>query len=97
MSEEKTKLTDALVEMLSTQLDGDHLVIVREAMTKVLADYNVTEQCTKLVVHDDRNERLLKRYVACMSIDGRSKKTINLYYRILKRFLLLNHLLFLHR
>ena len=87
MSEEKTKLTDALVEMLSTQLDGDHLVIVREAMTKVLADYNVTEQCTKLVVHDDRNERLLKRYVACMSIDGRSEKTINLYYRTLKRFM----------
>lgn len=86
MSDEKTKLTDAIVEKLSTQFDTDHLVMVREAVTKVLADYNVSEQCTQMVVYDDKNDRLLKRYVACMSIDGKSEKTINLYARILKRF-----------
>lgn len=45
-----------------------------------LGAYEVTEAVTDLVVrYEDQNERILKNYVACLSIDGKSKGTIKGY------------------
>ena len=51
-----------------------------------LNDYDVTARETGITVrYEDTNERILKRYVACMRVDGKSEKTIKLYIWICSR------------
>ena len=82
----KTKLTHDLIERVATRFNTDDLQFIEEALTKALAEYEVTEKSTALVIRDDRNDRLLKRYAACLHVDGKSKKTIDMYIRRLRAF-----------
>lgn len=51
-----------------------------------LDNYEVTEKTTEITVrYDDINERMLKQYVACMKLDGKSDGTIKGYMYTLKR------------
>lgn len=51
-----------------------------------LSSYEVTEAVTDLVVrYEDQNEQILKNYVACLSIDGKSKGTIKMYLWTLRK------------
>lgn len=86
MSEQKTRLTQDIIEKISTRFDSEDLQFIEESITKALADYEVKDKCTNLTVRDDKNERLLKRYAACLHVDGKSKKTIEMYIRRLKAF-----------
>lgn len=46
-----------------------------------LNDYELTERCTEIVPLDSLNEKLIKRYCACLSVDGKSERTIHQYRR----------------
>ncbi len=54
--------------------------VIRE-VTKALGDYEITERSTEVAIIDSTNERILKRYCACLLIDGKSEKTIMQYKR----------------
>ena len=69
------------VEILLQTLDVDEAGMIADGFVKILADYDVTERCTDLALLDDVNEKLLKRYSACLLIDGKSEKTIYMYVR----------------
>ena len=86
MPDYKTKLIEDLYESLSIHFNPDDISIVSQAITKILANYEVTEKSTQLTLRDDKNERLLKRYAACLMVDGKSEKTIAIYIRQLQRF-----------
>ena len=86
MSDQKTIFTEDLIEQLSTRFKADDLQYIRETVTKVLAGYEVTKQGTAIAIRDDVNERLIKRYAACLSVDGKSSKTIELYVHRLRAF-----------
>ena len=72
-------------EQLTAFLDQQTVHRVSDIITKVLADYEITERCTEIAVQDDGNERLLKRYAACLTIDGKSERTIYQYVRTCRR------------
>lgn len=76
------RLGESLVETISTE----DLEKVISSVTTILADYEITERCTDVVVQDDYNDRMRKRYCACLLIDGKSKKTIYQYDRAISRF-----------
>ena len=51
-----------------------------------LENYEVTKATTEISVrYETLNEDIMKRYVVCMQIDGKSKGTINGYLRTLRR------------
>lgn len=72
-------------EQLAAFLEQMEIHRVSDVLAKVLADYEVAERCTDLVIQDDQNERILRRYAACLTIDGKSEKTIYQYTRSCKR------------
>lgn len=82
----REKLINDIVEGLASAYNSEDLGIIRNAVIKAVANYDVSEKSTALVVYDDHNQRLLKRYAACMSVDGKSKKTIAMYVARLKAF-----------
>lgn len=90
MIDHKTNLTRDLIESLSTHFGASDLSFIEESLTKILTNYDVKDSCTAVAIRDDKNERLLKRYAACLSVDGKSKRTIALYVRrltVLSEFL----------
>ena len=66
-------------------VDMDVLNCVVNNIAMILNNYEIAERCTELVPADDENEKLLKQYLACLVIEGKSENTILQYGRILKR------------
>lgn len=66
---------------LATQFTPEQVNMISVAAVKALDAYEITERCTDLVPLGDDNERLIKRYRACLMVDGRSEKTIYQYVR----------------
>ena len=86
MSDYRSDFLRSVEESLAGLIEPDKLIIVADKVTKVLADYEITERCTDVATVDPINERLLKRYCACLTVDGKSEKTIYQYRRSVQRF-----------
>ena len=57
----------------------DRDAVMRQVMAAI-KDYDVTERPTELAIrHEDINERILKRYVACLRVGGKSEGTVKQY------------------
>lgn len=82
----KERLTNDIMERLAARFDADELGYISDAITKALSSYEVTEKSTQLIPYDNYNERILKRYIACLFVDGKSPKTIDMYRRRIRAF-----------
>ena len=80
----KQELISSIKEHL-TFLDPETAGTVVEKIAMVLADYSVDRAVTELVPYDDTNDRILKRYIACLYIDGKSEGTIKQYRRTARK------------
>lgn len=81
MDKNKMAVLQTVEEKLVGALSPDQIALVSDAIAQALAPYDVIEGCRELVVYDDTNERILKRYSACLFVDGKSDKTIYQYLR----------------
>ena len=70
---------------LSSVMDAAQVAMISNITTKILSGYEITERCTDLVPVDDLNGKLIRRYKACLLMDGKSPKTIYQYERTCKR------------
>ena len=77
----KTELIQKFQEQLIGACSPAEAERIADVLTMCLEEYDVTERCRALVPYDDENERVLKRYLACLFIDGKSEKTIEAYKR----------------
>ena len=82
----KEKLMQDMKELLITRFSTDDINYITSAMAKAMSGYEITQKTTQLVPYDDKNDRMLKRYSACLLVDGKSKKTIDMYIRRLRAF-----------
>ena len=85
MADYKTQLISDVTEALVGQIKQQDIEAVSDEMTIALRDYEVTKRVTELVKYDGANEMILKRYKACLTIAGRSLKTIAAYERVVKK------------
>lgn len=82
----KDKLLREIEIKLSLQFPEEQREKIMQTVISSLNDYDVTQRVTDLTVrHEDINERILKRYVACIRIDGMKDSTIRQYARTLKK------------
>ena len=87
MADCREKLLHDIETGIANIIDAELARTVAAVVTKCLANYEVTERCTDLVLAENPNERILKRYIACLRIDGKSEKTVRQYAYTLKMFL----------
>ena len=71
--------------------DANQITIISNIAVKALQPYELTERCTALAPLDDYNEKTLKRYRACLIINGKSEKTIGQYLRTCEKLADLLH------
>lgn len=80
----RQELVNAFMEKL-VFLDASDASEVLNQLTVVLKDFDVKRIGTEIIPYDDQNQRLLKRYMACLCIDGKSEKTAYQYNRTAQR------------
>jgi len=77
-------ITDMMVALMD--MPQSDLARVRDALIRVLDKYEVTEKETALTVYDDTDARILKKYSACLYVEGKSELTAEAYLREIKAF-----------
>lgn len=77
----RSRFIQDLETALTGIFDPGQVAIISRTAVKALQPYELTERCTALAPLDDYNEKTLKRYRACLIINGRSHKTIEQYLR----------------
>ena len=89
MSENNKDYRMQFLKDVETALVGrysaDQATTIANIVAKALSGYEIMERCTELVPMDDRNEKLIKRYGACLMVDGKSEKTIYMYLRTVRK------------
>ena len=70
---------------LSDVLDQDNLDKVADVIAEALKDYDLAPAEKALILCPQVNEKLLNRFCACLSISGKSDKTITQYRRTARR------------
>lgn len=70
---------------LSSRYDPDEIALISNIVIKSLSAYEITERCTDIAVRDDTNEKLIRRYKACMMVDGKSERTIQVYLLVIRK------------
>lgn len=81
----REKIINSALISFSDSVEPSILDAIRDKMAIVLGKYDITERSVSLTVYDDDNERLLKRYIGCLRIDGKSEKTIYQYARTCRK------------
>ena len=81
MADNREILIQRLRARLGTILEPSIANAILHEITKELTDFEISERCTDLVVPDGMNEKILKRYCACLRLDGKSEQTIYQYHR----------------
>lgn len=73
-----------LETMLSSSFEAAQILTISNAAMKALSEYEIMERCTDIVPVDNGNEKIIKRYRACLLVDGKSEKTIYQYTRTIR-------------
>ena len=81
----RVDLIRSLEERLLRILPKEDAESVITELIQTLDQYEVTERSTALTVYESENEKTLKRYCACLFIDGKSEKTIKQYQRTIMK------------
>lgn len=61
---------------LASIVDADAAERIIEMITLELKDYDLAKRSTELVVYDDENQRVIKSFLGCLAVEGKSKGTI---------------------
>ena len=85
MSDYRTAFLQAVEQTIFSLVNPEKAKEITDKITILLNDYEITERCTDIVPVDGKNERLLKKYLACLMVDGKSEKTAYQYRRSLVR------------
>lgn len=85
MSDFRMSFIKSIETSLALVLPPEQIQLVSGTITRILNDYEITKRCTELAPVDSENVILVRRYLACLLVDGKSKKTIYQYGRHLAR------------
>lgn len=83
----KMEFLDSLGQKLISFYPAEEVAKIVDIATNELYNYDLHEKCTDLVEYDDQNDRILKRYTACLVLDGKSEKTIYQYKRSITKLM----------
>ena len=85
MSDYRMRFIQEVEEALTRRYDPEEIAVISNIVTKTLFEYEITERCTELAPLDDFNERILKRFRACLLIEGKAESTAKQYIRSCKK------------
>ncbi len=82
----KEKLFKEIENMLVDHVSSESVNDISIDLMRILNNYDICSSCKEIIPYENINEKLLKKYIGCMRIDGKSEKTIYQYTRSIQRF-----------
>lgn len=79
-------LRDLTSVLVSDNMDPMQISRVRNALTIVMANYDVMEKTTSLVTIDMADENLIRLYAGTILTEGKSQRTVDGYVALIRRF-----------
>lgn len=90
----RSKIVDTVLDNLP-ELDSEIRDKIEHTLLLSLQDYEVTERCTEVQVHDNTNFGLVRKFIATKKLEGKSERTLRRYQPELEKLVLfLNKKLF---
>ena len=86
MVDYRNEFIQAVKNRLTTMVDVEVVDKVVDAIVLEAVNYEMSKLSTELAVYDGTNEKMIKSFIACMIVEGRSKNTTNMYMYSLKKF-----------
>lgn len=71
--------------VLSIYISNDSVSQISNSIVKILNDYDISYRSTSVIPYDTFNDQILKYYKGCMTVDGKSQKTVKVALSIIKR------------
>lgn len=87
MDDYRGEFIQAVRNRIITSLDSAAIDAVLDALSIEIMNYDVSRRQTGVVVYDNANEKLIKSFISCMIVEGRSQKTLRAYTFSINRFL----------
>ncbi len=81
----KEQFIQTIKSRLADIVDADTAEKVIDIVTLELKDYDLAKRSTELIVYDDENQRVIKSFLGCLTVEGKSKGTIRQYKYTLQR------------
>ena len=81
----KEQFIQTIKSRLADIVDADTAEKVIDIVTLELKDYDLAKRSTELVVYDDKNQKVIKSFLGCLMVEGKSKGTIRQYKYTLQR------------
>ena len=82
---EKEQFIRNMKMRLATMTDSELANDILDMIVYELQDYDLAKRSTELVVYEQDNDKIIKSYVACLGVEGKSKKTAYQYRAAIKR------------
>lgn len=82
----KERLIREFQAKIANKLPAEDVMVATGALISLLREYDVTEHTEALAVVDEYNIKLIKMYTACLTVGGKSDKTVEGYGRELMKF-----------
>lgn len=86
MSKNKEQFIQAVANRIHTMADAETAGAIIDIITYELREYSIERIGTEVVPYCDDNNKLIKTFLSCLIVEGRSKGTIDQYGRSLKKF-----------
>lgn len=84
MTDGKENLIKDFKSGLIQYFSGDDANLISNILIKALADYKVEPETREVAILDDYNDKLLNVYLNCLTIEGKSPRTISVYKHALQ-------------
>lgn len=79
-------LRDMTSILVADGMNPEDIARARNALTVAVSNYDISEKSTALITVDTADENILQLYAGTMLTEGKSKKTVDGYIALLKRF-----------
>ena len=83
--QEKEQFIVTIKVKLSNMVDTDTASSIINMIILELKNYDLTKKSTELIPYDDENLRIIKLFLSCLIVEGKSKGTIDQYKYSLQR------------
>lgn len=81
----KEQFIQAVKTRLADIVDAKAADAIIDIVSYELKDYDLAKKSTELTVYDDENQKIVKSFLGCLIVEGKSKGTIGQYRYSLKR------------
>lgn len=85
MCNEKDQFMRSVQMRLASMFEPDETNDILGIISYELQNYDMTKMSTEIIVYDDDNDKILKSFLSCLIVEGKSKGTIRQYRYSIKR------------